>query len=135
MKKFGQIMRFEFTNYAQSKPYIIITVIFVLIIAVLLTYPRISALFKSGDGDVPQDGGERPVMALADMVYGSDYIVEKITEAFPGNKVVTTGESMDQLKNKVMSGDYASAVVIEAPLKFTYITKPSACTPIPRNRS
>lgn len=123
MKKFNQVMRFEFSNYAKSKPYIIITAILVIVIAVLLSYPRISALFKSGDGDVPQDGGERPVMALADMVYGSDYIVEKITEAFPGNKVVTTGESMDQLKNKVMSGDYASAVVIEAPLKFTYITE------------
>lgn len=123
MKQFKQVLRFEFSNYAKSKPYIIITAILVLVIAVLLTYPRISALFKSGDGGVPQAGDERPIMALADMAYGSDEMLKKMTEAFPGNKVVTTGESIDQLKSKVVSGDYASAVVIEAPLKFTYITE------------
>lgn len=123
MKQFNQVLRFEFSNYAKSKPYIIITAILVLVIAALLTYPRIAALFKPGEGAEPQPGAGQPVMALVDQAYQNDDIIEKLTNAFPGNKIVTTNESLEQLKSKVVSGDYAAAIILESPLKFTYLTE------------
>ncbi|NLA86197.1 MAG: ABC transporter permease [Clostridiales bacterium] len=123
MKKFGQVLRFEFSNYTRSKVYIIITVILVVVIAALLTYPRVAALFKPEDGAEPRPGAEQPVMALVDNAYGSAEIADMISKEFPGNKVMTTDESFEQLKSKVISGEYASAVIIESPLKLTYLTE------------
>ncbi len=123
MKKFGQVLRFEFSNYTRSKVYIIITVLLVVVIAALLTYPRVAALFKPEGGVEPQPSAERGVVALVDRAYGSSDIVDLISKAFPRNKVITTDESLEQLKSKVASGDYASAVIMESPLKLTYLTE------------
>lgn len=122
MNQFKHVLRFEFSNYAKSKPYIILTVILVAVIAALLTYPRVSALFKQEGA--PQPSAEPPVMALVDKAYaGDDEVFQKISKAFPANKLVKSDESVDVLKGKVASGEYAAAVIIETPLKFTYMTE------------
>lgn len=119
MRQFFTVFRFEFSKYAISKPYIIITAIFVLVIAGLLTYPRVSVLFKQ-EGNQPS--ADSPKIALVDQVYQSEDIFLKISQAFPSNKIVKSNESIEQLKSKVTSGEYASAIAIESPLKFTYLT-------------
>lgn len=123
MKQFGQVLRFEFSNYAKSKPYIIITVLLVVVIAALLTYPRVAALFKQKGEQQPQPGAKQSITAIVDKVYQSDDILKKIAEAFPADKIVKSDESLDELKSKVSSGAYASAVIIETPLEFTYLTE------------
>ena len=124
MNQFRQVLRFEFSNYTKSKPYIIITVILVILIAGLLTYPRFSGLFKSEaePGTEPQGGGRQAVIALADKVYGTDDILDRLA-AYTTDKIVRTEESADQLRSKIESGEYKTAILIESPLKFTYITE------------
>lgn len=119
MKQFFQVLKFEFSKFAGSKPYIVITVLFVIVIAGLLTFPRVSALFKNEDN---QPSAEPRKMALVDQIYESDDILQRISQAFPAFKIIETDESMDQLKSKVSSGEYASAIILESPLKFTYMT-------------
>ncbi len=119
MKQFFKVLKFEFSVYAKSKPYIIITALFVIVIAGLLTYPRVSALFKQENN---QPSAEPQKIALVDQIYQSDDILQKFSQAFPSYIVMTTNESVDQLKGKVQRGDYASAIILESPLEFTYLT-------------
>ena len=120
MRQFKEVLKFEFSNYSRSKVYIVITVILVLIIAGMLTFPRFSGLFKHEGGGTPV--GEKPKLALVDGAFGSDDIYALIAKAYPALQVVPSSDSPDQLKSKVAAGDYAAAVVLESPLKFTYIT-------------
>jgi ABC-2 type transport system permease protein len=119
MKQFFQVLKFEFSKYARSKPYIIITLLFVVIIAGLLTYPRVSVLFKKETG---QPSAELQKIAFVDQAYQSEDLQLKLSQAFRSYKVITTDETIDTLKDKVSSGEYASAIILESPLKFTYIT-------------
>ena len=123
MKQFGQVLRFEFSNYAKSKPYIIITVLLIILIAGLLTYPRLSGLFEhEAEPGTGEQGGSQQIIALSDLAYGTDDILERIAQAYPSDKVVRTEESAGMLKSRVDSGEYKAAVILESPLKFTYIT-------------
>jgi ABC-2 type transport system permease protein len=119
MRQFKEVLRFEFLNYARSKPYIIITLVLVVLIGGLLTYPRVSGLFRH-EGGAPS--GEKPALALVDNAYGTDDVLAKVSAAYPANRVVRSAESLDQLRSKVMNGEYTAAVIVETPLKFTYLT-------------
>lgn len=119
MRQFKQVLNFEFSNYAKSKPYIIITAVLVILIAGLLTYPRVSGLFKHSG---VQQSGPLPKIALVDDLLQSDDIVTQISMAYPADTIVKTSASLDQLRSEVVSGEYAAAIVIESPLKFTYLT-------------
>jgi ABC-2 type transport system permease protein len=120
MKQFGHVLKFEYTNFTKGKSYIIITAVLVALIAGFLTYPRVASLFKH---EGTKTNAAPPIMALVDNAYQSDDIVQLISKAFGSNKIVTTGESFDQLKSKVASGVYSSAIILESPLKFTYLTE------------
>ncbi|SHI05701.1 ABC-2 type transport system permease protein [Sporobacter termitidis DSM 10068] len=120
MNQFKQVLKFEFSNYARSKPYIIITVVLVVLIAGLLTYPRVAGLWRH-EGPA-QPSGPRPKLALVDDVYKSDELLQRLAQAYPEDELVRTDETMDELRSKVVSGEYAAAVVLESPLKFTYLT-------------
>jgi ABC-2 type transport system permease protein len=112
-------LRFEFTHYARSKVYIVVTAVLVILIAGLLTYPRFSGLFRE-KGNKP---GERVKIALVDRAYGSDDIYARLAQAYPSGEIVPSGETVEQLKEKVAGGEYKAAVILESPLKFTYLTE------------
>lgn len=119
MRQFREVLKFEFTHYTKSKVYIVITAILVLLIAGLLTYPRFSGLFKE-KGDRP---GEKAKIALVDRAYGSDDIFARLAQAYPSDDIIPSGETVEQLKEKVAGGEYKAAVILESPQKFTYLTE------------
>lgn len=121
MNQFSKVLRFEFSNYSKSKPYIIITAILVIVIAAVLTYPRVAGLFKQEE--TPGPAAEPREIALVDHAYGSEDFTTQISNAFPSNIVITTDESLDTLKSKVTAGDYEAAIIIESPLSFIYVTE------------
>lgn len=115
-------MRFEFSGFAKGKGYIIMTALLVAAFAVLLTYPRIAGLFKHGEGEQPS-GTKIQTMAVTDNAYGgSKALMDKLEKAFPGYQLKLVTADASALKAEIENGDYAAAVVIESPLKFTYIT-------------
>lgn len=119
MRQFREVLRFEFTHYTRSKVYIVITVILALLIAGLLTYPRISGLFKADETQL----GEKAKIALADRAYGSDDIFASIAQAYPSSEIIPSDETQEQLKDKIAGGEYKAAIILESPLKFTYLTE------------
>ncbi|MEL4106052.1 ABC transporter permease [Oscillospiraceae bacterium WX1] len=117
MKQFWTVLRFEFSHYAKSKPYIIITAILVVLMAGLLSYPRLSGLFhKEG-----QPSAEKSKLAVVDKAYGGS-LTAALSRVFPDDALVETDESVDVLREKVESGEYRAALYLASPLDFTYIT-------------
>ena len=49
MKQFGKILKFELKNYAKNKAFVGITIFLMVVIAVVMFFPRISAMFNSDD--------------------------------------------------------------------------------------
>ena len=111
MKQFMQVLRFEFLNYAKSKVFIILTVLIVLVVGVVLSFPRITQLIGSQEEEQPP--ADRPVLAVQ--------AVDYLAAALPDYQVqpVQTGEDVNQ---GVRNGTYEAAVILDAPLSYRYVT-------------
>ena len=49
MKQFGKILKFELKNYAKNKAFVGVTIFLMVVIAIVMFFPRITALFQSDD--------------------------------------------------------------------------------------
>ena len=49
MKQFGKILKFELKNYAKNKAFVGVTIFLMVAIAIVMFFPRITALFESDD--------------------------------------------------------------------------------------
>ena len=47
MKQFGTILKFELKNCAKSKAFVGVTIFLMVVIAIVMFFPRITALFES----------------------------------------------------------------------------------------
>ncbi|HIS70354.1 MAG TPA: ABC transporter permease [Candidatus Gallacutalibacter stercoravium] len=118
MKQFMQVLRFEFLNYAKSKVFIILTVLIVLVVGVVLSFPRITQLIGSQEEEQPP--ADRPVLAVQ-AVDNAQQAVDYLAAALPDYQVqpVQTGEDVNQ---GVRNGTYEAAVILDAPLSYRYVT-------------
>jgi len=118
-------MKFEYLNYTKNKIFIALTLLIILVIGAVLSFPRIKELNKTDTeiiNEVPEE--EKPQIALSDNISKDRASSLEIFQAsFPGYKVVLSDASEDTLKDDVDSGKYHSAIIIESPLKYTYIVK------------
>ena len=91
MKQFMQVLRFEFLNYAKSKVFIILTVLIVLVVGVVLSFPRITQLIGSQEEEQPP--ADRPVLAVQ-AVDNAQQAVDYLAAALPDYQVqpVQTGK-------------------------------------------
>ena len=49
MNQFGKILKFELKNYAKNKAFVGVTIFLMVVIAIVMFFPRITALFESDD--------------------------------------------------------------------------------------
>ena len=63
MKQFGTILKFELKNYAKNKAFVGVTIFLMVVIAIVMFFPRITALFESEE---PSDPGEDLVRLCAE---------------------------------------------------------------------
>ena len=103
MRQFGMIFSHELRTYLKNKVFVGITLVLVLVMAVVMFFPRISGLFASQSTPEPgiSQGGEAedlPVMYLGGV--GGNEAVEIFSAGFPGYRVEPVegdGESIAQL--------------------------------------
>ena len=62
MKQFGKILTFELKHYLKNKVFVGVTLVMVAVLAIVMFFPRISALLATEEGDHPQQ--EAPVMLV-----------------------------------------------------------------------
>ena len=119
MKQFGKILKFELKNYAKNKAFVGVTVFLMVVIAIVMFFPRITALFESDD---PSDTtADLSVMLVkADDLTQADMVKETFAAAFTDYDVQITDAEISVIKDKITSGDVECAFVMTGATSFTY---------------
>ena len=119
MKQFGKILKFELKNYAKNKVFVGITIFFVVAIAVVMFFPRITALFESDD--ISNTTADLSVMLVkADDPTQADMVKETFAASFTDYDVQITDEEISVIKDRITSGDIECAFVMNGATSFTY---------------
>lgn len=119
MKQFGKILKFELKYYLKNKVFVGVTIFLVLLIAAVMFFPRISAMFEKGDvTDTPTD---LPVMLVkADNPAQTEMVRETFAAAFTGYDVQSTDAEIGDITGKITSEDVECAFVMTGPTSYTY---------------
>ena len=119
MKQFGKILKFELKNYAKNKAFVGVTIFLMALIAVIMFFPRITALFES---DVPSDTtSDLSVMLVkADDPTQADMVKETFAASFTDYDVQITDAEISVIKDRITSGDVECAFVMTGATSFTY---------------
>ncbi len=119
MKQFGKILKFELNGYLKNKIFVGVTVFLVLLIAVVMFFPRITEALGSEDGiDTPSD---LPIMLVkADSEEQSALTKETFAAAFTDYNVNITTDDIDTIKGRITSGEIECAFVMTSATSYTY---------------
>ena len=119
MKQFGKILKFELKNYAKNKAFVGVTVFLMVVIAIVMFFPRITALFESDD---PSDTtADLSVMLVkADDPTQADMVKETFAASFTDYDVQITDAEISVIKDRITSGDVECAFVMTGATSFTY---------------
>lgn len=130
MKQFKHILEFEFMNYFKNKIFIGTTLAFVLIIGVVLFFPRITDLLQRDSTTEDQEQTDQEQLdqqgkfLLVDSFSENPELSLSSLQATLSNKTIElSNKSMDDLKLLIDSGEYESAIVLTAPTSYSYLVK------------
>ena len=119
MKQFGKILKFELKNYAKNKAFVGVTIFLMVVIAIVMFFPRIIALFESdGISDTTTDFSI--MLVKADDPTQADMVKETFAASFTDYDVQITDEEISVIKDKITSGDVECAFVMNGATSFTY---------------
>jgi len=119
MKQFGKILKFELKNYAKNKAFVGVTIFLMVVIAIVMFFPRIAALFQSDNAS--DTTAELSVMLVkADDPTQADLVKETFAASFTDYDVQITNEELGVIKDKITSGDVECAFVMTGATSFTY---------------
>lgn len=119
MKQFGNILKFELKHYLKNKVFVGVTVFLVLLIAAVMFFPRLSALFQSEDtADSP---AQLSVMLVkAEDASQADMVKQVFAASFIDYEIQVTDAEISQIKDKITSGEAECAFVMTGPTAYTY---------------
>ena len=119
MKQFGKILKFELKNYAKNKAFVGVTIFLMVVIAIVMFFPRITALFESEDtSDTTTDLSV--MLVKADDPTQADMVKETFAASFTDYDVQITDAEISVIKDKITSGDVECAFVMTGATSFTY---------------
>ena len=120
MKQFGKILKFELKYYFKNKIFIGVTAFLMVLIAVVMFFPRITALFETDDTSVDTSAELSVMLVKADDAAKADMVKETFAASFTDYDVQITDAEISEIKNKITSGDVECAFVMTGPTAFTY---------------
>ncbi len=127
MKQLRTVFKFELFNFYKNKVFVGITLAFVIIIAGILSFPRVTEIFdKKGteNGGVIDNNSSdtKETIALQDNSGADPADTLKYFETYMQNyKFVLVDKSLEDIKASIEKNDFRKAIIIEAPLKYKYI--------------
>lgn len=119
MKQFSKILKFELKSYFKNKAFVGITIFLVLLIAVVMFFPRISALFKSDNTTDATDEMSIMFIKTEDSTQ-KDMLKTTFENAFSNYDVRITDDSVEVIKDKITSGVAECAFVMTGATEYTY---------------
>ena len=120
MKQFGKILKFELKYYVKNKVFVGVTIFLVLLIAAVMCFPRICAMFDSGDTGANTPAELPVILVKAEDPSQAEMVRETFAAAFTGYDVQITDAENDDIKDKITSGNVACAFVMTGPTAYTY---------------
>ena len=129
MKQFGKILKFELKYYLKNKVFVGVTIFLVLLIAAVMCFPRITAMFEektmgdNGDiviNDVQTGTDNRPILLIKAEEGLAEMVCDTFAPAFNGYDVQITDAATDDIKSKIMAGEVDCAFVLSSPTEYTY---------------
>lgn len=118
MKQFEKILWFELKYYFKNKVFIGVTAFLMVLIAVVMFFPRVAAVFDTGD--VPDTPDDVPVMLVSADPAQADMVSQAFAASFADYDVRITEDEISSIKDKITSGEAECAFVITGPTSFTY---------------
>ena len=115
MKQFLKILKFELMNFFTNKIFIGITIFSIVVISIFTFFPRIKSFFEV-------DEPENTIPEYTMLINGSNAskIADSFSRTFLDYEVIATDESIDSIKEKVLSGEAECAFIFESLTKYTY---------------
>ena len=123
MRQLWIVFRFELLGYLRRKSFLILTLVLVLVVAVVLTWPRVSALL--GVGQSTDASAEKETVALASQTGDAEQQAAFYSEALAGEGYLfePVEEDLSGLESLVEQQQYDSAVLLEGPLAYTRVVR------------
>ncbi len=119
MKQFGKILKFELKNYAKNKAFVGVTIFLMVVIAIVMFFPRITALFESDDTS-DTTANLSVMLVKADDPTQADMVKETFAASFTAYDVQITDEEISVIKDRITLGDIECAFVMNGATAFTY---------------
>ena len=115
MKGFSAIFSYEYSGIVKTKLYRVITVLLVVVIAVVMSWPRITAGESTDEAAV--SSGSTVAVCDATDARGASFFSAAAADV----KWVETDETA--ARGGVESGEYACALIVSTPLEYTLVYK------------
>ncbi len=128
MKQLGCVFRFELFGYIKRKSFLTLTIILVLVVAGVLSWPRISGLFGSKDTEEPT-AAEAQVVALATENGNAEAEAAYYNEALAGQGYLfqpveaNLAELQALVEGQTEGRNYEFAVLLTGPLSYTRVVQ------------
>jgi ABC-2 type transport system permease protein len=118
MKQFGKIFKFELKYYLKNKIFVGITLFLVILIGIVMFFPRVMEAVGKEQGEVEAD---RPVLIVKpDVPDNADVVKEIFAASFTDYDVQVTNEDDAAIKEKITSEKAECAFVMSSPTAFKY---------------
>lgn len=119
MKQFGKILKFELKYFFKNKIFVGITIFLVLLIAIVMFFPRIMEL--TGGEKSSESSADLPILLVkADDPSQADMVKEIFAASFTDYSVQIANEDVDTIKEKITSEAAECAFVMTGPTSYTY---------------
>ena len=126
MKQFGTILKFELNSYFKNKIFVGITLFLAAAIAAVMFFPRIKESIegKETQTETAETGSSIEGMILFSTggagTENAEAIRQALDQAFTDYAVCLTEDGIEQIKEKVVSGEAECAFVMNGTLSYTY---------------
>lgn len=120
MKQFKTILKFEMNNYFQNKVFIGLTICLVLILSVIMFFPRFTSASggETQNNDAASDG--LPVMYIHFDGSENTAVESAFQTAFPDYRIETATDE-NSIKEQIASGNAECAFIIHSLTDYTYL--------------
>ena len=118
MKQFNTIFKFELSNFMKNKVFVGVTIFLVVLIAVVMFFPRLSSFFNSDSETVSEEAA--PVMLVSDESGDSSAYLDYFAAAFSDYDVRYTEDDTDTIKEEISSGNAECAFVLTSGNSYKY---------------
>lgn len=119
MRKFFQVLKFEYLNTVKNIGFIVSTLI---IIVMMLVVMMITSMTSSSGSSTSE--GEKDTIAVVNTAMYDETLLQSVLERdFADYNISIVDDEKEQIQQKVNDADYAFAVFLDTPTSFTYVGK------------